>query len=103
MAAAGWFPVVLVNTGTYTGAFGVTADYGAWPMLVLAFTGAVLALRARSSGLRELGAMAMASPPLVAYSYATVWGDARPVVGTLLLLSVVAALTAFFQAVRRRR
>lgn len=102
MAAAGWFPVVVVNTGTYTGAFGVTTDYGAWPMLVLAFTGAVLALRARSSGLREMGAMAVASPPLVAYS-ATVWGDLRPVLGTLLLLSVVAALTAFFQTVRRRR
>jgi hypothetical protein len=52
--------------GAYTGAFGVTTDYGAWPMLVLAFTGAVLALRARSSGLREMGAMAVASPPLVA-------------------------------------
>ncbi|WP_319122026.1 hypothetical protein [Streptomyces europaeiscabiei] len=102
MAAAGWFPVVVVNAGTYTGAFGVTTDYGAWPMLVLAFTGAVLALRARSSGLREMGAMAVASPPLVAYSYATVWGDLWPVLGTLLLLSVVAALTAFFQAVRRR-
>ncbi|MFF9394634.1 hypothetical protein [Streptomyces griseoluteus] len=103
MAAAGWFPVVVVNAGTYTGVFGVTTDYGAWPMLVLAFTGAVLALRARSSGLREMGAMAVASPPLVAYSYATAWGDPWPVLGTLLLLSVVAALTAFFQAVRRRR
>lgn len=102
MAAAGWVPVVVVNAGVYTVAFGVTTDYGAWPMLVLAFTGAVLALRLRSSGLREMGAMAVASPPLVAYSYATVWGDAWPVLGTLLLLSVVAALTAFFQAVRRR-
>jgi hypothetical protein len=103
MAAAGWFPVVVVNTGAYTGAFGVTTDYGAWPMLVLAFTGAVLALRARSSGLREMGAMAVASPPLVAYSYATAWGDLWPGLGTLLLLSVMAALTAFFQTVRRRR
>ncbi|MGY1453981.1 hypothetical protein [Streptomyces sp. SS8] len=103
MSAAGWFPVVVVNAGTYTGAFGVTTDYGAWPVLVLAFTGAVLALRARSSGLREMGAMAVASPPLVAYSYATAWGDLRPVLGTFLLLSVVAALTAFFQAVRHRR
>jgi hypothetical protein len=103
MAAAGWFPVVVVDAGTYTGAFSVTTDYGAWPMLVLAFTGAVLALRARSSGLREMGAMAVGSPPLVAYSCATAWGDLRPVLGTLLLLSVVAALTAFFQAVRHRR
>lgn len=103
MAAVGWFPVVVVNAGAYTGAFGVTTDYGAWPMLVLAFTGAFLALRARSSGLREMGAMAVASPPLVAHSYATAWGDLRPVLGAVLLLSVVAALTAFFQVVRRRR
>lgn len=103
MAAAGWFPVVVVHAGTYTGALGVTTDYGAWPMLVLAFTGAVLALRARSSGLRELGAVAVASPPLVAHSYATVWGDAWPVLGTLLLLSFMTALTSFFQAVRSRR
>ncbi|MEU3084850.1 hypothetical protein ABZ697_31695 [Streptomyces albidoflavus] len=103
MFSAGWFPLVVVTAGTYTGAFGVTTDYGAWPVLVLAFTGAVLALRARSSGLREMGAMAVASPPLVAYSYATVWGDLRHALGTLLLLPVAVALTAFFQAVRRRR
>ncbi|MBV7672529.1 hypothetical protein STHAL_24065 [Streptomyces halstedii] len=102
MAAVGWFPVVVVNAGAYTGAFGVTTDYGAWPLLVLAFTGAVLALRARSSGLREMGAMAVSAPPLVAYSCATVWGDLRPVLGTFLLLSVMAALTAFLQTVRRR-
>ncbi|MFJ3187558.1 hypothetical protein [Streptomyces halstedii] len=102
MAAVGWFPVVVVNAGAYTGALGVTTDYGAWPLLVLAFTGAVLALRARSSGLREMGAMAVSAPPLVAYSCATVWGDLRPVLGTFLLLSVMAALTAFLQTVRRR-
>ncbi|MBZ3900122.1 hypothetical protein [Streptomyces griseiscabiei] len=104
MAAAGWFPIVVVHAGAYTGAFGVTTDYGAWPMLVLACTGAVLALRARSSGLREMGAMAVACPPLVAHSYATAWGDPRPpVLGTLLLLSVVTGLTALVQAVRHRR
>uniref|UniRef100_A0AAU3GMS4 Integral membrane protein n=1 Tax=Streptomyces sp. NBC_01401 TaxID=2903854 RepID=A0AAU3GMS4_9ACTN len=103
MAAVGWFPVVAVNAGTYTGAFGVTTDYGAWPLLVLALTGAVLAVRARSSGLRETGAMAAASPPLIASSYATAWGDLRPALGALLLLSAVAALTACLQAVRGRR
>ncbi|WP_157246912.1 hypothetical protein [Nonomuraea typhae] len=103
MAAAGWFPVVVVNAGAYTGALPVSTDYGAWPMLVLVFAGAVLALRARSSGLREMAAMAVACPPLVAYSYATAWGDLRPVLGTLVLLSVAGALTTFFQAVRRRR
>ncbi|MFD9189114.1 hypothetical protein ACFWCA_12910 [Streptomyces phaeochromogenes] len=99
MAAAAWFPVVVVDTG----AFGVTTDYGAWPMLVLALTGAVLAVRARSSGLRELGAMAVASSPLVAHAYTDAWLELRPVLGLFLLLPVTAALTACFQAVRRRR
>ncbi|MFE3827356.1 hypothetical protein [Streptomyces sp. NPDC059092] len=103
MAALAWFPVAAVNAGAYTGAFGVTTDYGAWPVLVLAFTGAALALRARSPGLRELGAMAVASPPLVAHAYTDAWADLRPVLGVLLLLPLAAALTASFQAVRRRR
>lgn len=99
MAAVGWFPVVVVDTGV----FGVTTDYGAWPMLVAAFTGAAVALRSRSSGLRELGAMAVASPPLVAYAYTDVWADLRPALGILLLLPVMAAATVVCQAVRRRR
>ncbi|MFE4451224.1 hypothetical protein [Streptomyces sp. NPDC056796] len=102
VVAVGWFPVAAVNAGTYTGAFGVTTDYGAWPMLVLSVTGAVLALRARSSGLRELAAMAVASPLLVAYAYTAVWADFGHVLGVFLLLPLMAALTAFFQAVRRR-
>ncbi|MBQ0827422.1 hypothetical protein [Streptomyces tagetis] len=103
MAAAGWFPVVVVDAGAYTGAFGVTTDYGAWPMLVLTFTGAAVALRSRSSGLRELGAMAVASPPLVAYAYTDVWGDPWPALGILLLLPVMATATVVCEAVRRRR
>ena len=99
MAAVAWFPVVVVDTG----AFGVTTDYGAWPMLALALTGAVLALRARSSGLRELGAMAVASSPLVAHAYTDAWLEVRPVLGLFLLLPIAAALTACFQVVRRRR
>ncbi|MFD8424888.1 hypothetical protein [Streptomyces sp. NPDC059466] len=99
MAAVAWFPVVVVDTR----AFGVTTDYGAWPILVLAVTGAVLALRARSSGLREIGAMALASPSLAGYAYTDAWGDLRPVLGVLLLLPLAAALTALFQTVRRPR
>ncbi|MEU6389257.1 hypothetical protein [Streptomyces sp. NPDC046939] len=93
-----WFPVVAVDTGV----FAVTTDYGAWPMLVLASTGAVLAVRTRSSGLREIGAMALASPPLIAYAYTDAWLEVLPVLGILLFLPVAAALTTFFQAVRRR-
>ncbi|WP_037859421.1 hypothetical protein VM636_06465 [Streptomyces sp. SCSIO 75703] len=99
MTGVAWFPLVVVRTG----AFGVTTDYGAWPMLVLAFTGAAVALRSRSSGLREFGAMAAASPPLVAYAYTKVWADPLPTLGLLLLLPVTAAATAVCQAVRRRR
>lgn len=98
MAAVAWFPVVVVDTR----AFGVTTDYGAWPMLALAFTGAALALRARSSGLREIGAMALASPPLIAYAYTDAWLELLPVLGILLCLPVTVMLTASFQAVRRR-
>ncbi|MER5782331.1 hypothetical protein ABT104_11495 [Streptomyces mobaraensis] len=98
MAALAWFPVVAVDTR----AFGVTTDYGAWPMLVLAGTGATLALRARSSGLREMGAMALASPPLIAHAYTDAWLEPLPVLGVLLVLPVTALLTAFFQAVRSR-
>ncbi|MGK5627473.1 hypothetical protein [Streptomyces sp. URMC 123] len=98
MALVAWFPVVVVDTR----AFGVSTDYGAWPMLVLACTGAALALRARSSGLRKLGAMAVASPPLVAYAYTDAWGDPWPVLGILLLLPLVAALTVVVHAVRHR-
>ncbi|MFE3598441.1 hypothetical protein [Streptomyces sp. NPDC059142] len=102
MAAVGWFPVVVVDAGAYTGALGVTTEYGAWPVLVLAFTGAVLAWRARSSGLWELGAMAVASPPLIAHAYTDAWGDLRPVLGIFLLLPLAAVLTASFRRVRRR-
>ncbi|RDG35944.1 hypothetical protein [Streptomyces corynorhini] len=99
-AAVAWFPVVVARTG----AFGVSTDYGAWPLLVLAFTGAWLAVRARSSGLREAGALALASPPLVACAYTNAWGDLRPVLGgVLVLLSAVAVVAVTFRGVRRRR
>lgn len=69
MTAVAWFPVALIDTR----AFIVSTDYGAWPLLVLGSTGAVLALRARYWGLRDLGAMALASPLFVAYAYTGGW------------------------------
>ncbi|AXG79906.1 hypothetical protein [Streptomyces paludis] len=100
MAAVAWFPVVAVHTG----AFVVTTDYGAWPLLVLAVTGVALAVRAGSPGVREAGAMAVASPPLVAYAYADAWGELLPVLGIVVpLLAGVAVLAASVRAVRGRR
>jgi len=45
----------------------VSTDYGCWPVVVLATAGALLALRDRSG--RVLGAMALASPLLLAHAY----------------------------------
>ncbi|MGG8406537.1 hypothetical protein ACM614_07855, partial [Streptomyces sp. 12297] len=98
MAGCAWLPVVAVDTR----AFGVSTDYGAWPLLVLAASGAVLALRERSYGLRETGAVALASPPIIAHA-CTAWGDARPLLGALLALALTVAVPTGFRAVRRRR
>jgi hypothetical protein len=69
MAAIAWFPVALVQTRSFI----VSTDYGAWPLLTLACTGVVLALRARSSGLRQLGAIAAASPLFLAHAATNGW------------------------------
>ncbi|QFR02246.1 hypothetical protein F9278_45790 [Streptomyces phaeolivaceus] len=53
----------------------VSTDYGCWPVLVLAAAGVVLTWRSGSRGGRELGAMALASPPLLAPAYTTAWGE----------------------------
>lgn len=95
-AGCAWLPVVVVNTH----AFGVSTDYGAWPLLVLSVSGVVLALREGSRGLREAGVVALASPPLITYT-CTAWGDARPMLGALLLLALTAALPAVLRTVRR--
>ncbi|MFJ2787221.1 MULTISPECIES: hypothetical protein [unclassified Streptomyces] len=99
VAAVGWFPVVALEAG----AFGVTTDYGAWPVLVLAAAAATVALRRRSSGVRETGAAAVAALPLV--TGASTWApdDPWPFVGLLLVLPLAGALTAGVRAVRRRR
>ncbi|MCU4745411.1 MULTISPECIES: hypothetical protein [Streptomyces] len=97
MAAVGWFPLVAVGTGE----FAVSTDYGAWPLLVLAASGIVLAVRRRSPGLYELGAMAVASPPLIGRAYADAWLDAWSVVLLSLVLPLGAALTVGVWWVRR--
>ncbi|WP_328988518.1 hypothetical protein OG394_20070 [Kribbella sp. NBC_01245] len=94
MAAVAWFPVALIDTR----AFVVSTEYGAWPLLVLAATGAVLALHGRSSGLREMGAMALASPLFLAYAYTSGWLELPPVlaIGVALALPILAGLTAAY-------
>ncbi|RLV04569.1 hypothetical protein CTZ27_11685 [Streptomyces griseocarneus] len=99
VAGIGWFPVVAVEAG----ALGVSTDYGAWPVLVLAAAGFALALRQRSSGVREIGAMTVAALPLIAGASTWASTDPWPFVGLLLVLPLSGALTAGVQAVRRRR
>ncbi|MEO3977878.1 hypothetical protein [Streptomyces sp. CAU 1734] len=100
MAGAAWLPAIAVDAGVVGG---VSTHYGAWPLLVLALTGVFLALRARSWGLRELGVMAVASPPFIAHAYALAWHDPRPVAALVLMLPAAAAITAAARAVRRSR
>ncbi|MFJ6656753.1 hypothetical protein ACIQNG_10365 [Streptomyces sp. NPDC091377] len=99
MAGAAWLPAIVVERGVVGW---MSTDYGGWPLLVLAATGVALALRARSSGLRESGAMAMASPPLLADACLLNWYDPKPFAVLLLALPVAALLTAVAEKVRRR-
>ncbi|NEA31456.1 hypothetical protein [Streptomyces sp. SID13031] len=69
MAAIAWFPVALVQTRSFI----VSTDYGSWPLLTLVLTGAALTLRARPWGLRQLGAVAAASPLFLAHAATTDW------------------------------
>ncbi|MFF3159473.1 hypothetical protein [Streptomyces sp. NPDC057910] len=97
MTGCAWLPAMVVGTH----AFGVSTDYGAWPLLVLAASGAAVALRERSHGLREAAAVALASPPLIAQA-CTTWGDTRPVLGAVLALGLTVAVPAGFLLLRRR-
>ncbi|MCL7379915.1 hypothetical protein [Streptomyces sp. 35G-GA-8] len=100
MAGAAWLPAIVVERGVVGW---MSTDYGGWPLLVLAATGIALALRARSSGLRESGAMAMASPPLLADACLLNWYDPRPFAVLLLVLPAAALLTSVAGRVRRPR
>ncbi|GAB2781533.1 hypothetical protein GCM10027073_12670 [Streptomyces chlorus] len=79
----------------------VSTDYGCWPLLVLAATGVVLTWRSGSRGGRELGAMVMASPPLLAGAYTTAWGEATAAV--FLAVMVPATTVIAFLAGRLER
>ncbi|MFJ9682400.1 hypothetical protein ACIRP2_30760 [Streptomyces sp. NPDC101194] len=71
----------------------VSTDYGCWPLLVLAATGAALTWHNRSRGVREPGAMVLASPPLLAHACTTVWGGAAAVACLAAALPATAAIT----------
>ncbi|GLF96854.1 hypothetical protein [Streptomyces yaizuensis] len=98
VAGIGWFPVVAVDAD----ALPVSTDYGAWPVLVLAAAGAVVAVRERSRGLREFGAVAVASPLLFAHAFIGAGDDSGLIMALVLILPVAAVLTAGVHAVRHR-
>ncbi|MFF8960283.1 hypothetical protein [Streptomyces sp. NPDC014894] len=100
MAGAAWLPAVVVEAGAVGW---MSTDYGGWPLLVLAVTGIALALRARSSGLRESGAMAVASPPFLADACLLNWYDPKPFAVLLLVLPAAALLSAAAARARRPR
>ncbi|MER5768550.1 hypothetical protein [Streptomyces sp. NPDC001985] len=100
MAATAWLPAIAVEAGAVGW---VSTDYGGWPLLVLAATGIALALRARSSGLRESGAMALASPPLLADACLLNWYSPSPFAALLLVLPAAALLSAVAGRVRGPR
>lgn len=64
MAAVAWFPVALVQTRNFI----VSTDYGAWPLLTVALTVAVLIVGVGLSGPRALGVLAVASPLFLAHA-----------------------------------
>ncbi|MFB6713334.1 hypothetical protein ACFCZY_19320 [Streptomyces sp. NPDC056237] len=70
----------------------VSTDYGCWPLLVLAATGAALTWRSGSRGVRESGAMVLASPPLLAHAYTAAWGEAAVVACLAAVLTATAAI-----------
>ncbi|WP_137988228.1 hypothetical protein [Streptomyces vilmorinianum] len=70
----------------------VSTDYGCWPLLVLAAAGVALTWRSGSRGGLELGAMLLASPPLLAHASTVVRGDATAVAFLAALLSATAAI-----------
>ncbi|MBB1242345.1 hypothetical protein GL263_01955 [Streptomyces durbertensis] len=99
VALAAWLPVAALHAGL----LGVTTDYGAWPLLVLAVTGGVLAVRSRSNGVREMTAMALACAPLAALSHWMWAGQPGPVLAGLALLPLAVLPAALIRLLRRPR
>ncbi|MBB1252178.1 hypothetical protein [Streptomyces alkaliterrae] len=99
VALVAWLPPAAVHSGLLA----VTTDYGAWPLLVLAVTGCVLAVRAGSNGVRELTAMALACAPLAALSHWMWAGQPGPVLAGLALLPLAVLPAAAVRVLRRPR
>ncbi|MFD7508532.1 hypothetical protein ACFV5N_04175 [Streptomyces sp. NPDC059853] len=99
VAGAGWFPVAAVGTG----GFPVSTEYGAWPLLVLAGTALVLAVRRGSPGLYEVAAVLPASLPLIGRAYQDAWQEWPPVLGLWLVLPLALGCAALVRGVRARR
>lgn len=100
MAGVAWLPAAVLEAGVVGR---VSTDYGGWPLLALAATGIVLALRARSSGLREAGVAAAASPPFLADALLLNWYDPRPFAALLLVLPAAVLLASAAERARRSR
>lgn len=79
----------------------VSTDYGCWPLLVLAAAGVALTWRSGSRGGLELGAMVLASPPLLAHAYTTAWGEPSAVTGLAAILAAAVVVAALAGHLRR--
>lgn len=104
MAAVAWLPLVAVHARVLP----FSTDYGLWPLLVLAATGVVQALRSKSPGpgMRvgpaETAAMTVACPPFLAYAYTGAWGQLLPVLAIGALVPLAGGLAAYAHALRLR-
>ncbi|MFD7584513.1 hypothetical protein ACFV84_03650 [Kitasatospora sp. NPDC059811] len=79
----------------------VSTDYGCWPLVVLAATGVALTWSSGSRGGRELAAMALASPPLLAQAYTVAWGEAAVVACLAAALPATAVAAGLAGRLRR--
>ncbi|MFC8076590.1 hypothetical protein ACFUN8_13750 [Streptomyces sp. NPDC057307] len=108
MAAVAWLPLVAVHARVLP----FSTDYGLWPLLVLAATGVVLALRSKSPGpgagpagtvaMTETMAMTVACPPFLAYAYTGAWGQLLPVLVIGAVVPLAGGLAAYAHALRLR-
>lgn len=97
-AAVAWLPLVAVQAHVLP----FSTDYGLWPLLVLAATGLVLALRSKSPGLKEAAAMTVACPPFLAYAYTGGWDMSLPVLAIGAAVPLAGAMAAYaYRLVRR--
>ncbi|MEV8286538.1 hypothetical protein [Streptomyces niveus] len=97
-AAVAWLPLVAVQAHVLP----FSTDYGLWPLLVLAATGLVLALRSKSPGLKEAAAMTVACPPFLAYAYTGGWDVSLPVLAIGAAVPLAGAMAAYaYHLVRR--